>query len=94
MAVAGVIWVPGNANLGYTPADYSAELELYARSLPATYGQEKVSFLYAQPSARLVPGITAPSIQNGRSVTFDAWPKSLKNIATEMAKSAKLPVIE
>ena len=32
MAVAGVIWVPGKDNLGYTPADYSAELEIYARS--------------------------------------------------------------
>ena len=51
MGVAGVIWVPGQANLGYTPADYSAELEIYARSLPATYGLEKVPFLYAQPSA-------------------------------------------
>jgi hypothetical protein len=89
MGVAGVIWVPGTANLGYTPADYSAELEIYARSLPATYGQHKVPFLYAQPSATLVKGITAPSIQNGNSVTFDAWPKSLKNIAAEMAKAAK-----
>ncbi len=32
MGVAGVIWVPGKDNLGYTPADYSAELEIYARS--------------------------------------------------------------
>jgi sialate O-acetylesterase len=89
MAVAGVIWVPGNANLGYAPADYSAELEIYARSLPATYGQDKVPFFYAQPSAELVKGITAPAIPNGKSVTFDAWPKSLKNIAAEMAKEAK-----
>ena len=88
MAVAGVIWVPGNANLGYTPADYSAELEIYAQSLPATHGQDKVPFLYAQPSAKLVPGITAPAIQNGKSVTFDAWPKTLKTIAAELAKAA------
>jgi len=89
MAVAGVIWVPGKDNLGYTPADYSAEVETYARSLPATYGQDKVPFLYAQPSATLVKGITAPSIQNGKSVIFEAWPKSLKNIATEMAKAVE-----
>jgi hypothetical protein len=89
MGVAGVIWVPGQVNLGYSPADYSAELGIYARSLPATFGQDKVPFLYAQPSAKLVPGITEPSIQNGKSVTFDAWPKSLKNIAAEMAKAAK-----
>lgn len=89
MGVAGVIWVPGNANLGYTPEDYSAELEIYARSLPGTYGQDQVQFIYAQPSATLVKGVTAPTIQNGRSVTFDAWPKSLKSIAVEMAKTAK-----
>ena len=88
MGVAGVIWMPGKDNLGYAPADYSAELEIYARSLPATYGQDKVPFLYAQPSAKLVPGISAPSIPNAKSVPFDAWPKSLKNIAAEMAKAA------
>jgi len=86
--VAGVIWVPGPANIGYTPADYSAELEIYAHSLPATYGQDQVPFLYAQPSAKLVPGITLPKIQHGKSVTFDVWPKSLKDIAAEMAKLA------
>ena len=89
MGVTGVIWLPGAANLGYTPADYSAELELYARSLPATYGQEKVQFIYAQPSATLVKGISAPAVPTGKSVTFDAWPKSLKSIASEMGKAAK-----
>jgi hypothetical protein len=89
MAVAGVIWVPGNANLGYTPADYSAELEIHARSLPGTYGQDQVQFLYAHPTATLVNGITVPAIPNGMAVTFDAWPKSLKSIASEMAKAAK-----
>ena len=84
MAVAGVIWVPGNANLGYTPADYSAELEIYARSLPATYGQDKVPFLYAQPSAKLVPGITQPQIGNSTSVEFDQWPKGLREIAVRL----------
>lgn len=89
MGVAGVIWVPGETTLGYAPADYSAELELYARSLPGTYGQEQVPFFYAQPSATLVKGITAPTIPNGKSVTFDAWPKSLKTLAAEMAKAAQ-----
>ena len=89
MGVAGVIWVPGQVNLGYAPADYSAELEIYARSLPATYGQDKVTFLFAQPSAKLVPGITQPKIANATGVEFDQWPKSLKNIAAEMAKAAK-----
>ena len=89
MAVAGLIWVPGPANVGYTPADYAAELETYARSLPATYGQDKVQFFYAQPSAALVNGITAPSIPNGNAVTFDVWPKRMKDIAAEMARAAK-----
>jgi hypothetical protein len=88
MAVSGVIWMPGEQNIGYTAADYAAELEIYAQSLPATYGQEKVTFLYAQPSDKLVKGITAPAIPNGKAVMFDVWPKSLKSIAAEMAKSA------
>jgi sialate O-acetylesterase len=89
MGVAGVIWVPGEANLGYAPADYAAELELHARSLPGTYGQEQVPFFYVQPSAALVKGITVPAIPNGKSVPFDAWPKSLKTLAAEIAKAAQ-----
>jgi hypothetical protein len=81
MAVAGVIWVPGEANIGYTPAEYAAELEIYAKSLPATYGQEKVRFIYAQPSAKLVTGLSAPAIPNGKSVEFDKWPKNLQELA-------------
>jgi hypothetical protein len=88
-AVAGVIWVPGEGNIGYAPADYAAELEIHARSLPVTYGQDKVTFFYAQPSEKLVKGITAPSIPNVKSVTFDAWPKSLKTIASELGNAAK-----
>ncbi len=89
MGVAGVIWVPGQANLGYTPADYSAELEIYARSLSATYGLEKVPFLYAQPSATLVPGITPPKIENSKAAQFDQWPKSLRDLAVQLGTAAK-----
>ncbi len=88
MGVAGVIWVPGAANLGYTPADYSAELEIFARSLPATFGQDKVPFLYAQPSATLVPGITAAKFENAASVEFDQWPKSLRELAARLGAGA------
>ncbi len=84
MAVSGVIWVPAQANLGYSPADYSAELEIYARSLPATFGQESVPVLYAQPSAKLVPGITQPQIKNSTSVEFDQWPKGLRELAVRL----------
>lgn len=84
MAVAGVIWVPSPANLGYVTADYSAELEIYARSLPATYGQEKVPFLYAQPSAKLVPGVAQPKIENATAVEFDEWPRGLRELAVRL----------
>ena len=88
MAVAGVIWIPSESNIGENPAEYAAELEIHARSLPDTYGR-KVQFIYGQPSANLVEGISVPQIPDAKSVTFDAWPKSLKGLATDMAKLAE-----
>jgi len=89
MGVAGVIWVPSEGNLGENPAHYAAELETYAKSLPDTYGQEKIQFLYAQPASSLVEGITSPKIPGAKSTSFDQWPKSLKSIAVALAKLAK-----
>lgn len=89
MAVAGVIWVPSEHNIGYEPALYASELEFYAGSLPETYGQDQVQFIYAQPAASLVEGITIPNIPNAKSLTFDAWPKSLREIAVEAARLAE-----
>ena len=89
MAVAGVIWVPAEYNIGYTPKDYSAELEIYAKSLRKTYGLKELQFIYAQPTNSLVEGVTKPNIPGSKSTTFDQWPKSLKDIAIEMAKLAK-----
>lgn len=89
MAVAGVIWIPSEHNLGYTPANYATELELYAKSLPNTYGQDKVQFTYAQPASSLVKGITTPKIPGAKSIPLDQWPKSLKNLAAKMAKLAE-----
>ncbi len=89
MGVAGVIWVSGELNISDSPADYSAELEIYARSLPATYGQEKVPFFYAQPNAALLQGITPANIPNAKSVDLDQWPKSLKDIATQLGTAAR-----
>ena len=86
MAVSGVIWVPSEGNIGENPAEYAAELEIYARSLTGTYAQKKVQFLYAQPGGTLVEGITAPRLPGARTVTFDQWPKSLKGIAVRLAK--------
>lgn len=88
MAVAGVIWVPGEGNIGYTPAEYAAELEIYAKSLSATYGQEKVPFIYAQPSAKLVTGVSSPTIPNGKGVEFDKWPKNLQELAVLLGQVA------
>ena len=89
MAVAGVVWIPSEANIGYTTANYAAEMEIYAKSLASTYGMENVQFFYGQPAASLVEGITLPKIPDAKLVKFDQWPKSLKNIAIEMAKQAE-----
>ena len=89
MGVAGVIWVPSESNLGEDPAHYAAELEIYAKSLPDTYGQEKIQFLYAQPASSLVEGITSPKIPGAKSTSFDQWPKSSKNIAVVLAELAE-----
>lgn len=89
MAVAGVIWVPSESNVGYDPAEYAAELEIYARSLNATYGQNDVQFIYAQPAESLLENITVPNIPAARKFTFESWPKSMKQTAVEMAKLAE-----
>ena len=89
MGVSGVIWVPSQSNIGERPAEYAAELEIYARSLPQTYGQKNIPFLYAQPTTTLVEGIIAPKIPGAKRITIDQWPKSLKDIAAELAKLAR-----
>ena len=89
MGVAGVIWVPSESNIGETPAHYAAELEIYATSLPQTYGQKEIQFLYAQTTAAVVAGITTPKIPGAKSITIDQWPKSLKDVAAKLAKLAR-----
>ncbi|MDE0597523.1 MAG: hypothetical protein OSB65_19985, partial [Roseibacillus sp.] len=86
MGVAGVIWVPSESNLGEDPAHYAAELEIYAKSLAGTHDQDNVQFLFAQPASSLVEGLTDPKIPGAKSVSFDQWPKSLKNIAAALAE--------
>jgi len=88
MAVAGIVWVPDEPNIGENPSEYAAEMEIYAKSLPETYGRN-VPFFYAQPSTELVDGITAPTLPEAKKVGFEEWPKSLKEIATEMAEQVK-----
>jgi hypothetical protein len=86
MGVSGVIWVPSESNLGEDPAHYAAELEIYAKSLAGTHDQDNVQFLFAQPASSLVEGLTDPKIPGAKSVSFDQWPKSLKNIAAALAE--------
>jgi len=89
MGVAGVIWIPSASNIGENPADYAAELEVYAKSLPQTYGQKDIQFIFAQPTVAVVEGITAPKIPGSQSISIDQWPKSLKDLAASMAALAE-----
>ncbi|MHC4200011.1 MAG: sialate O-acetylesterase, partial [Planctomycetota bacterium] len=87
-AVRGVVWIPGKSNVGKEVSRYAPALKAYAKSLPGTYGQDTVPFIYAQPSAGLVDGIAGPAIENAVSVEFDQWPKSYKEIATALGTLA------
>ena len=87
-AIRGVVWIPGKNNIGEDVPKYAAALDAYARSCAKTYGQEKVSFVYAQPTAKLAPGITKPQNKSAMSVEFGEWPKSLQSIATELGRLA------
>lgn len=86
MAVAGVIWVPSQHNIGYEPENYSLELEIYRKSLTDTFGLTNVPFIYAHPSAALVDGVKEIEFTNSPRVTLDEWPKSLKDLASGLAK--------
>ena len=83
-AVRGVAWIPGKDNIDEDVSRYAPALGAYAKSLAETYGQQKVSFVYAQPTAELVEGIAKPEIEGSMSVEFGQWPKSLQDIATEL----------
>lgn len=89
MAVAGIVWVPSQQNIGYTPEHYGAEVEYYHASLKDTYGLENFLFLYAQPETNLLEGVSEPTIPGSKPVFFDQWPGSLETIAIEMANSVR-----
>jgi hypothetical protein len=46
-------------------------------------------FLKRVPANSLVEGITAPMIPGAKGTSFDQCPKSLKNIAAELARMAE-----
>ncbi len=83
-AVRGVVWVPGKDNITEDVPRYAPSLGAYAQSLAETYGQDKVTFVYAQPTAELVEGISKPSIDSDKSVELSQWSKSLQDIMTKL----------
>jgi len=87
-AVRGLTWIPGKKNISEDVSKYSPSLGVYAASLAETYGQGKVLFLYSQPAASLVKGITAPQIKGALSTEFNEWPKSLRAVADQLGTLA------
>ena len=87
-AVRGVVWIPAEENISDDASRYAPALSAYAASLPETYGQANVEFLYAQPAGKLIGGAAPPRIKGATCVSFDAWPKSLKDIAARLGAAA------
>ena len=88
MAVAGVLWIPSENNVGYSTKHYASELEIYAKSIDTTYGSKDVQFIYAHPGNSLLPGVAVPEIPGAKRIPFSLWPKSLQDVAIQMAKIA------
>jgi len=83
-----VVWIPSQKNIGEDVSRYAPALNVYANSLTQTYGQDKVAFIYAQPTTELVEGMTKPQIKNSMSVEYNEWPKSLMEIAARLGALA------
>ena len=85
-ALRGLVWIPGKENISNEIPRYAPALEVYAASLPQSFGQNEVSFLYAQPGPGLVEGIGTPKIKN--AIDFHEWPKTLEKIAATLGSRA------
>ncbi|MEM7235856.1 MAG: hypothetical protein AAF517_27055, partial [Planctomycetota bacterium] len=83
-ALKGFVWIPGKENISNDVSKYARSLEVLAESLAGTFGQERMHFAFGQPTASLVTGITAPRIDGATSVTMDAWPKTIGDVAEEI----------
>ena len=88
-AVSGVVWIPAEDNMTDNVRTYASSLHAYANSLPETYGQEEVLFIYAHPDAKLVEGLAPLKIEGARSHSFSEWPKSVKELAGKLGKLAR-----
>lgn len=86
-AIRGVAWIPGEDNISDDVSKYSRSLNVFAQSLPKTFGQQSVGFVFAQPSSALVNGITVPDIENRASIVIDDW-NDLGEIGTRIGKLA------
>lgn len=83
--VRGVVWMPDRGNLGTDKSRYSAAVAAYANSLPITYGQAKVPFIFAHPKE----GGEAPNLPEATRIDFTDWPKSLAELGTKLGTAAK-----
>lgn len=100
LAVAGVVWLPGRENIGSDAARYSQAVAAYAKSLPQTYDQATVRFVYAHPSAELLSGMIEKAegvnrplsplgLKHAARVEFTEWPKDMAAIGAKLGEAAK-----
>ncbi len=87
-AITGLIWIPGRDNISSDIKKYAPSLKLLAQSTPKTFGQPSIQFLYAHPTPSLVKGITNPNIPNAKMIPLTNWPKSFKDITTNLGQAA------
>ncbi len=87
-AVRGVVWVPLQENLSDDIRRYAPSVEVLAGSLAETFGQPRVPFVFAQPTAELVEGIGLPKIDDSKRVDFSEWPKALGPLGKQLGEAA------
>ena len=87
-AVRGVVWIPGEKNIGSDPSRYGAAVGALINSLPETFGQESVPFYHALPATELAPGSPAVNAGNTLSRPFTTWKRSLASMARDLGALA------
>lgn len=88
-AVRGVAWIPGKNNMEDDGDRYAASLQIYAKSLPKTFGQQSVSFLFAHPTQQLVEDMPPINISGPEGVSFDEWPQRLDDLGQRIGALAR-----